>query len=338
MMSETEFGLLKSDIQAHGVREPVTISGGKILDGRNRAKACRELGIDLPTREYDGHDPVGFVVSLNLHRRHLNESQRAMIAARMANMKQGARTDLASIDAMSQETAAELLHVSRPSVQRAKQVRDSQDRELIAKVESGEITVNRAITEIRKEEQRRNHEKVAELDPGSVEKRYNVIVVDPPWPMQKIEREVRPNQAGLDYPTMSVDEIAAVEIPAADNCHLWLWTTHKFLPDALRILSEWRLKYVCTFVWHKPGGPQPVNLPQYNCEFAIYARKGSPHFDDVKAFFTCFEATRAGHSVKPDAFYDMVRRVTTGARLDMFNRREIPGFDTWGKERARLAG
>jgi hypothetical protein len=75
---------LKADIRANGLREPVWTYQGKIIDGRNRARACEALGIEPATREWDGQGSlVAFVVSLNLHRRHLSSSQRAAVAAEM---------------------------------------------------------------------------------------------------------------------------------------------------------------------------------------------------------------------------------------------------------------
>jgi N6-adenosine-specific RNA methylase IME4 len=181
----------------------------------------------------------------------------------------------------------------------------------------------------------------------TVDGTYQVLVIDPPWPMTKILREERPNQVGFDYPTMSEDELRGLEIPtstgelrslaavADEACHVWLWTTQRFLPMAFRLLEAWDFTYVCTFVWHKPGGFQAVGLPQYNCEFALYARKGSPTFADTKQLFTCFEADRGRHSEKPDEFFATVARVTDGPRLEVFARRVRIGFDGWGNEVGR---
>jgi N6-adenosine-specific RNA methylase IME4 len=165
--------------------------------------------------------------------------------------------------------------------------------------------------------------------------KYDVLVIDPPWPMQKIDRDVRLAQDEFPYDTIKVSDLLEWEEAtkrAADDCHVFLWTTQRFLFDAADCLNLWDFKYVCVFVWHKPGGFQVVGLPQYNAEFCLYARKGSPRFVDTKAFPTCFYASRGEHSEKPEEFYAMLRRVTDGKRLDMFARRKIEGFDSWGNE------
>lgn len=205
--------------------------------------------------------------------------------------------------------------------------------EVVEKLQTCDKIAN-AIREARREEIIQELDKqLANIENLELPNRvYDVIVIDPPWPIEKIERDVAPNQVKLDYPTMDKEELINLSIPAAENCHVWLWTIQKYLPFAFELLKAWEMKYVCTFVWHKSGGFQPVELPQYNCEFVLYARIGSPKFIDTKNFFTCFEAPRGKHSEKPEEFYDMVRRVTAGRRLDMFARRKIEGFDGWGLE------
>lgn len=205
---------------------------------------------------------------------------------------------------------------------------------IFEEVKRGKTNGADAIRDMKRAEVIKNLESIETREVKKAEGVYDVVVVDPPWPMEKIERDVRPNQTAFDYPTMTVDELSELNIPTAHDCHVWLWTTHKFLPVAFWLLTEWGLKYVCTFVWHKPGGFQPIGLPQYNCEFVLYARRGTPLFVDTKSFPTCFNAGRGAHSEKPEEFYEMIRRVTAGRRLDMFNRRKIEGFDGWGKEAA----
>ena len=206
--------------------------------------------------------------------------------------------------------------------------------DLLAQVKDGEITLSKAHTQAKKDEQLSKLTDISAQEVKAAQGVYDVIVIDPPWQMEKIERDVAPNQTSFDYPTMDEAALTQLPVPTADDCHVWVWTTHKHLPMALRLLDAWGLKYVCTFTWHKPGGFQPFGLPQYNCEFALYARKGTPQFVETKAFPVCFNAPRGAHSEKPQDFYDVLNRVTAGRRLDMFNRRHIEGFDGWGNESA----
>lgn len=371
LMTGPAFEDLRADIGKHGLREPIVTYEGKVLDGRNRLRACIETDTPPVFREWDGSDPLAFVLSANLHRRHLDESQRAMVAATLANLKNGQRADqAASIEAAcTQDRAAELLNVSRSALQRAQRVNAQGITELAQKVQAGELSVSAAadIASLRQDEQRRlidaddpiavlqaskairarkaieNQRTKQELQTRILalpppDGMYRTIVVDPPWPMQKIERDLRPDQVGFDYPTMTLAAIEDLDIPAAEDCHLYLWTTQKFLFDAGEILKRWGFRYHFAMVWKKPGGPKPYNWPLLNCEFVLFGRKGTFDFLDTKAFCTCFEAPRRQHSRKPDEFYDTVRGVSPGPRLDMFSREPREGFDQYGIEHDKFDG
>lgn len=157
MMTADEQIALRQDISVNGQREPILLAIDaadgvlKIADGRNRAKACSGLGIEPRYREWDGTgDLLATVVSLNLKRRHLSESQRAMIAQRLANMVVGQNRDRSSEDpqicgtAISQSAAADMLNVSERLISSARRVVREGDPELAAMVESGEIQVSEA--------------------------------------------------------------------------------------------------------------------------------------------------------------------------------------------------
>lgn len=164
---------------------------------------------------------------------------------------------------------------------------------------------------------------------------YSTLVVDPPWEMQKISREVRPNQKAMDYPAMSVDELITLEVPAATDAHLYLWTTHKHLPDALAIAEAWGFNYQCVLTWVKNVGITPFSW-MYSTELALFCRRGNLDLLQLGRRVD-FAATVREHSRKPDEFYDLVREVSPGPRLDMFAREEHEGFDVWGNETARFA-
>lgn len=149
-----EQSALESDMRKRGFDSafPIVMYQGKILDGRHRyaaamhvAKVAPDLGVKPVFREFDGDDEaaLAFVVAANLHRRHLNASQRAMVAERLATMRVGRPKENASNDAVSQGSAADMLNVSRKSVQRAKEVREHAP-DLAEAVESGEMSVSKA--------------------------------------------------------------------------------------------------------------------------------------------------------------------------------------------------
>lgn len=158
MMSESELTGLVADIKANGLQDPVVIHEGMILDGRNRYKACLEAGVVADTIDYEGDDALSYVISHNLHRRHLNESQRAMVASRMAKLTSGNPTGSNqygtppigevpkdfSISHQDRKSVAEKLQVGTSSLDRARRVQRDGADEVVDAVDRGELRVSTA--------------------------------------------------------------------------------------------------------------------------------------------------------------------------------------------------
>jgi hypothetical protein len=165
MIHETELHGLIEDIRANGLRDAITTYQGKILDGRNRHRACEAARVNPIYTEYQGSDPLGFVMSHNLHRRHLTESQRAMAGARMANLKKGGDAGIhksntpmgALVPAVTIQRAAELSGSSRKNIERARPIVQNGIEELQDMVETGEVSIRAAseVAKLPKEEQRK---------------------------------------------------------------------------------------------------------------------------------------------------------------------------------------
>lgn len=150
MMSDDEILDLSIDIKTNGMKIPIVMHEGKILDGRNRYKACVIAGIDPLEVPFRGKDPLAYVLSTNLQRRHLTTSQRAMVAANIANLKQGEKPDsLIKLSAITQNDAAEKMHVSVASVKKAKAI-IAASPEMAKAVSAGKETLHSATTAIKR--------------------------------------------------------------------------------------------------------------------------------------------------------------------------------------------
>jgi hypothetical protein len=154
LMSVYEFTNLKNDINEHGVREPIWTFNGMTLDGRHRERACSELGIPCPARVWPGkeEDAEDFVASVNLKRRHLNPSQVALVAAKIAALKKAKKDNKISIlepenlapKGAETKKAAAMVGAGLRSTQRAEEVLRDGSTALVKAVESGEIRVTKA--------------------------------------------------------------------------------------------------------------------------------------------------------------------------------------------------
>jgi len=160
MMDPGEIANLADDIKNNGLREPIVLDSqkGLIVDGRNRFLACRIAGVKPQYVVWDGRGSLlSYVVSLNLHRRHLDASQRAMVAAKLATLCDGQRQLGKFAEVATQAEASEMLNVGERTIRHAREVTAHGVPELVAAVERGRVSVSAAadLADDSEEEQRR---------------------------------------------------------------------------------------------------------------------------------------------------------------------------------------
>lgn len=151
-MTDADFAALRSDIEKHGQRDRIKLFEGQVLDGWHRYRACDDLGLEPKTCELQpGIDPVAFVLSRNLHRRHLDPGQRATVVAAATNWKEPHREKKAATlhpSAPAKRSVGEmaaLASVSERTMQHAKALVATGDTEKIEAVKSGKTSVTKAL-------------------------------------------------------------------------------------------------------------------------------------------------------------------------------------------------
>lgn len=147
LLSDAELKELGADMKVNGQNHPIILLDGKILDGRNRYRACRMAGIEPVFQDFDGTDPLAFVISENIHRRHMDASQRAMAGAELEKIGHGG--DRRSQDApvhldRDRDAIAEKLDVSPRSIAAAKKVKEEAEPEIVEAVKAGKLPVKTA--------------------------------------------------------------------------------------------------------------------------------------------------------------------------------------------------
>ena len=143
MLPESELEELAADIKSNGLRENITLYEGQIIDGRNRYAACKKVGFSIENAitKYEGSDPVGYVISTNLRRRHLDTGQRAMIAAKLATATVGGDHSSNSTNGNPVSRVAKQMNVGATSVTTARAILKAAP-EVATDVNAGRISLN----------------------------------------------------------------------------------------------------------------------------------------------------------------------------------------------------
>jgi len=347
-MSDVEYQALKTDIERHGLREPIWTWRGKIIDGRHRHRACADLGVECPSREYDG-DEVGalaLVVSLNSSRRDLTPSQRAVIAldieayeAKLAKARMaegGANKGVEKIPHLetgkARDKAAAAVGVNPRYVSDAKAIKATHP-DLTEKIKRGEITLTQAKRQVKEQKRNERRNENAELIERAAAKnvavtnvKFAAIVIDPPWDWGDEGDVDQLGRALPTYKTIPYDGLLKwpVKQRADIDAHIYLWITNRSLPKGFALLEAWGFRYITCLTWCKPSFGMG-NYFRGQSEHILFGVRGSQMLKR-KDVGTIFSAPRGplGHSSKPLEFYNLVEACSPGPYLEIFGRGKPP--------------
>jgi N6-adenosine-specific RNA methylase IME4 len=342
-MPEPAYSQFRNDIAARGLLTPLEITpDGVVLDGNQRLRAATELGLEqTPVRIVTPDDDVEYMLLCALERRHLSASQRAALAVdlsayrqlqtegherRLANLNNSAEVATLPPRGKTREIAAAWAGVSPRTVQDAAKVAEH-DPELFAKVKNGEIAADTAARRIR-----RHLRDQALPEPGPPpEGPFQLIYADPPWQLGHPDSRHAPEN---HYPTMPLDEIKGIQIPAADDALLLIWAVNSLLPQALDVIDAWGFHYLTNLVWVKPSIGLGV-WTRNRHELLLVGRRGKhPAPDPDQRPDSVLEAKRSRHSAKPDGFYQLIETAWPHtSKLELFHRGDArPGWHCWGNQ------
>ena len=332
LMQGAEYQALCDDITEHGLHEDILVYEGIILDGRNRHRACIDTGIEPRFREWDGNgSALDMVVSMNLHRRHLNPGQLAFVALEVERLlavqakerQRGGQggallvANLRQAKGRASEQAAAMFGVSPRYVQEAKKL-NAEAPDLAEKVWEGEFTLSQAA---RKAKKTTDEQRLLSVVP--VEGKFRALVIDPPWDYEGLSIAGR---AEPTYATMTHDELLALDVEAwaEEDCHLYLWTTNNFITRAIELMAHWGFQHKTILTWVKPRW----GLGSYfrnQTEHVLFGVKGNlpTRADNIS---TVISAPAGAHSEKPAVFYDIVRAASYPPYGEVFQRASREAF------------
>lgn len=187
--------------------------------------------------------------------------------------------------------------------------------------------------------------------PLPTDQKYITVVADCPWPYND---RIDPNIRGAEahYSVMTVDDIKSMSVSsvAAEHAHLYMWCTNAFMREAYEVVDAWGFVPKTILTWVKvlkdaesalrlsgdPNKAVRMGMGRYwrnSTEHVIFAVRGKPTLWTLrKDMNNVFFAPRTRHSEKPDVFYERVREMSPGPRLELFARKPREGFVPWGDE------
>ena len=348
-LSVEEFKQLEQNCLAEGIREKIITWNGFIIDGHNRYEIATRWNLEYQTeskRFETENDVREWMINNQFGRRNLSNYQRSVLALELESVfSERAKQRMLSGNPVPKseqgrtiEKVADVAKVGKDTIAKVKVIEAKATTEVKAQLSTGEVSINQAYQEIKKEEKKEQQEVKKQeyeqrvetvtknefkVDIFNTKEKFRVIYSDPAWSYNDKQETPQLGGAAKHYDTMSVSEICSLpvkEISEKDSV-LFLWVTSPLLEDAFTVIKAWGFKYKTSFVWDKVKH----NMGHYNSvrhEMLLIATKGSCTPDNKKLYDSVQSIERNNnHSEKPVEFLNIIDDLYNyGNKLEMFCR------------------
>jgi N6-adenosine-specific RNA methylase IME4 len=356
-LSVEEFNQLEQNCLAEGIREKIITWNGFIIDGHNRFEIATRWNLDYQSeskRFKDENEVKEWMIHNQFGRRNLSNYQRSVLALELESVfsKRAKESKIEKVSHYRQtgevlanlpkpDTRKELSNVAgvgERTISMVKVIEAKATPEVKAQLSTGEVSINQAYQEIKKEEKKEQQEVKKQeyeqrvetvtknefkVDIFNTKEKFRVIYSDPAWSYNDKQETPQLGGAAKHYDTMSVSEICSLpvkEISEKDSV-LFLWVTSPLLEDAFTVIKAWGFKYKTSFVWDKVKH----NMGHYNSvrhEMLLIATKGNCTPDNKKLYDSVQSIERNNnHSEKPIEFLNIIDDLYNyGNKLEMFCR------------------
>lgn len=352
-LSTYEFEELKNSIEQHGIlQKMLVLPDGRIIDGSHRWKITKgKAPYDVLNLDEDTAFTLG--VLLNVARRNMAPEQireagkhikKLALALRKADKSQSEVAELLKIPqqdisyweveekgGISNTNTGKAyipdLRVSVPKIEYERIYERAKAGE-----EQAQIAVDYKISQPRVSQiVKRVEMKMSQQTPELPKGKYDVLLADPPWEYEFSVSSTRDIEG--KYPTMGLEEICELKVPAAPNSILFLWVPVPKLREGLRVLEAWGFEYKTGLVWVK----DKIGMGYYargRHELVLIGTRGDMHPPETERRpDSVITAPRRKHSGKPDELYEIIERMYPhGKRLELFARQRRKGWEAWGNE------
>ena len=370
-LTKEEFKQLEQNCLDEGIREKILVWNGFIIDGHNRYEISLKwnLEIQTETKHFKDEKAVKEWMILNqFGRRNLSNYQRSVLALQLEevfskkakeNLKvysgnqyeSGGLPTLAKVQTVdTRQELSKVANVSHGTLDKVKKIQEKATEEVKAKLSIGEVSINAAYQDIKKEENKKlllekkelykirvenKNKDQFKIDINNTNETFRVIYADPAWSYNDKQDTPQLGGAAKHYDTMSINELCKLPVNniSEKNSILFLWVTSPLLEDAFKVVNSWGFKYKTSFIWDKIKH----NMGHYNSvrhEILLVCTKGSCTPDNKKLYNSVQSIERKNHSEKPVEFLNIIDDLYNyGNKLEMFCRKiKKKNWYGWGNE------